>query len=106
MSPNVMINSWRPRDYAPRSSVARRHGVQPNLVFRWRRELLDEERSAALPRQSQFVPLALPGPASLTSVERAAAAVIEIELAGGHRLRADASIDVAVLRAIEALVRR
>ena len=35
----------------------------------------------------------------VTSVERAAAAVIEIELAGGHRLRADASIDVAVLRA-------
>jgi hypothetical protein len=37
--------------------------------------------------------------ASLTSVERTATAVIEIELAGGHRLRADASIDVAVLRA-------
>jgi hypothetical protein len=40
-------------------------------------------------------------------MKRAAAAVIEIELAGGHRLRADASIDIAVLRSlIEALVGR
>jgi hypothetical protein len=33
--------------------------------------------------------------------------VLEIELAGGHRLRADASVDVTVLRGvIEALVGR
>jgi hypothetical protein len=33
--------------------------------------------------------------------------VIELELAGGHRLRADASIDIAVLRGvIEVLVGR
>jgi hypothetical protein len=32
--------------------------------------------------------------------EHAAPGVIEIELAGGHRLRADASIDVVVLRSL------
>jgi transposase len=89
------------------SAVARRHGVQSSLLFRWRRELLDEERSAALPPQPPFMPLALPGPANMGPSERAAAAVIEIELVGGHRLRADASIDIAVLRSlIEALVGR
>jgi hypothetical protein len=40
-------------------------------------------------------------------VERAAASVIEIVLAGGHRVRADASVDAALVRSvIEALVGR
>ncbi len=43
----------------------------------------------------------------MASETRAAASVIEIELAGGHRLRADASVDAALLRSvIEALVGR
>ena len=89
------------------SGIARRHGVQPSLLFRWRSELLDEERAAAAPRQPPFVPLALPGPVGVAPVERPAGGIIEIELAGGHRLRADASIDVRVLRSlIEALVGR
>ncbi len=86
------------------SAVARRHGVQPSLLFRWRRDALDEQRAAALPPQPAFVPLSLPNPASC---DRTPTGVIEIELAGGHRLRADASVDVAVLRSvIEALVAR
>ena len=89
------------------SAVARRHGLRPSLLFRWRRDSWDEERAAALPAQPAFVPLALPAPAGPSPCERTAAGVIEIELAGGHRLRADASVDVAVLRGvIEALVGR
>ncbi len=89
------------------SAVARRHGLRPSLLFRWRREILDEERAAANPAQPGFVPLSLPGPVTTTSCERMSVGVIEIELAGGHRLRADASIDIAVLRSvIEALVSR
>ena len=42
------------------------------------------------PTQPRFVPLLLPGPADMAPEARAAASVIEIELAGGHRLRADA----------------
>jgi transposase len=87
------------------SAVARRHGVQPSLLFRWRSDLLDGERAAAATAQPPFVPLALPDPVSMARLDRTAGGVIEIELAGGHRLRADASIDVAVLRSlIEALV--
>lgn len=89
------------------SAVARRHGLTPNLLFRWRREALDAERTAALPPQPAFVPLCLPGSVSTDACKPAQAGLIEIELATGHRLRADASIDIAVLRTlIEALVGR
>lgn len=89
------------------SEVARRHGVYPSLLFRWRRDLLEEDRAARQPRQPAFVPLLLPGPANAVAGERATAAAIEIEIAGGHRLRADASVDAALLRSvIEALVGR
>ena len=89
------------------SAVARRHGVPPSLLFRWRREALDAERAATLPPQPAFVPLCLPRPDSTNSCERTQPRIIEIELATGHRLRADASVDIGVLRTlIEALVGR
>jgi len=89
------------------SAVARRHGLHPSLLFRWRRDALDEERAAARAPQPAFVPLLLPGPANMAPAERVAASAIEIELAGGHRVRADASVDAALLRSvIEALVGR
>jgi len=89
------------------SAVARRHGLTPNLLFRWRREALDAERTAALPAQPAFVPLCLPGPVSTDSCGRPQSGIIEIELATGHRLRADASVAIGVLRTlIEALVGR
>ena len=89
------------------SAVARRHGIASSLLFRWRREVLDAERAAALPPQPSFVPLCLPEPVSTESCERMQPGTIEIVLAAGHRLRADASVDIGVLRAlIEALVGR
>ncbi len=89
------------------SAVARRRGVAPSLLFRWRREAVDAERAAALPPRPAFIPLCLPGPVSTGSCERTQSGIIEIELATGHRLRADASVDIGVLRTlIEALVGR
>lgn len=89
------------------SAVARRHGIASSLLFRWRREAVDEERAAALPPQPAFVPLCLPGPIGADSCERAQSGMIEIELATGHHLRADASVDIGVLRTlIEAPVGR
>jgi transposase len=89
------------------SAVARRHGLAPGLVFRWRREALDAERATGLPAQPAFVPLCLPEPVGTVSSERQQPGIIEIELASGHRLRADASIDIEMLRTlIEALVGR
>jgi transposase len=89
------------------SAVARRHGLGPSLLFRWRREALDADRAAALPPQPPFVPLCLPRPVAADSFERTQPGIIEIELAAGHRLRADASIDLGILRTlIEVLVGR
>jgi transposase len=89
------------------SAVARRHGIAPSLLFRWRREAVDAERAAALPPQPAFVPLCLPGPVSTDSCECTQPGTIEVELATGHRLRADASVDIGMLRTlIEALVGR
>ncbi|MFC5556024.1 IS66-like element accessory protein TnpA [Methylobacterium iners] len=85
------------------SAVARRHGLTPSLVFPWRREFWDEERAAAGPGEPAFVPLALPaptGPAGETRFPFVGSGVIEIELAGGHRVRADATIDPALLRGL------
>jgi transposase len=86
------------------SAVARRHGLHPSLLFRWRRDACE---AAVIEKGPAFTPLALPGPACPPAQERAAAGLIEIELAGGHRVRAGAGVDGAVLRGvIEALVQR
>lgn len=88
------------------SAVARRHGLHPSLLFRWRRDALEEERVATLVPQPAFIPLALPAPCGAPPGERTAG-VIELDLAGGHRLRAEGSVDAAMLRSvIEALVGR
>src|SRR4051812_2293854 len=41
----------------PVSAVARKHGLAPSLLFRWRRELKGKETGAA--RESGFAPVAL-----------------------------------------------
>ena len=85
------------------SAVARRHGLHPSLLFRWRRDACE---AAGMEKEPAFIPLALPGPACPPAQERAAG-LIEIELAGGHRVRAGAGVDGTVLRGvIEALVQR
>ena len=87
------------------SAVARQHGLTPSLLFRWRREVWDEERAVPLPVQPAFVPLALPAPPVLAPCDTVLQdAAIEIELAGGHRLRAQAGVDPALLRDVIAVL--
>lgn len=90
------------------SAVARRHGLHSSLLFRWRRAAL-AERQALQPAPGAsappaFVPLALPAPAANeTEAEtkaRTGSGVIEIELAGGHRLRVEAGADVTLLQGV------
>lgn len=65
------------------------------------------ESRSVLPPQPAFVPLVLPSLVNTNLRECMLVGVIEIELAGGHRLRAEALTDVAVLRSlIEGLVGR
>src|SRR5215207_11493408 len=79
------------------SSVARRHGITPSLLFRWRRELLQQERSATPPPEPAFVPLALPSPVEMLRPEEGG--VVEVELAGA-RVRIAGPVDWATIATV------
>jgi transposase len=98
------------------SAVARRHGIKPSLLFRWRRLARDGDDRRSTPA---FIPvtLALPAPevptleaaakvdASPTSSPPAASPEpdterIEIALGNGRVVRVGAGIDVDSLRRI------
>ncbi len=88
------------------SAVARRHGLHTSLLFRWRRDARDEEHAQTRSPGPTFVPLALPGPA-VVPVSEPVCGAIEIEVAGGHRVRVERGADPALLRSvIAALVGR
>src|SRR3954453_21650843 len=82
------------------SAVARRHGIAPSLLFRWRRELRPPGQSTEPPPAPAFVPLALPSPAEPPHSPPASGGVVEVEWAGG-RVRIAGPVDrdtiVAVL---------
>src|SRR3954463_8496797 len=74
------------------SAVARRHGITPSLLFRWRRELQQQERSAERPPAPAFVPLALPSPVETPPSPHESGGVVEVEWAGG-RVRIAGPVD-------------
>jgi len=87
------------------SSVARKHGVAPSLVFRWRRAAGMAGKSERKPAPA-FAPVMLPAPspAALAASPEADRGMIEIELAGGRRLRVSGPIDVGMLKQVIAAV--
>jgi transposase len=107
------------------SALARRHGIKPSLLFRWRRLARDANSFQAAPT---FMPvtLALPAadveaspanseldtggrrsPPSAGAARHHADSRIEIELGNGRLVRVNADVDVTVLRRIlDALERR
>jgi transposase len=101
------------------SVVARRHDVNANQVFRWRRELAAGDRAALPAPACEFVPIGVfaevdgkvpavadhddrrPGAPTMPTVR---SSLIEIDLASGTRLRVDASVDERALgRVLRAL---
>ena len=81
------------------SAVARRHGITPSLLFRWRRELRQQAPSAEPPPAPAFVPLALPSPAEPPHSPPASGGVVEVEWAGG-RVRIAGPVDLATIVAV------
>jgi Transposase and inactivated derivatives len=85
------------------SAVARRHGIQPSLLFRWREQFADALESNAQPPRSpngpgpSFVPVALP---AATATPEQPACTVEIVLRNGRRVRVRATIDTAALKRI------
>jgi len=110
---------------ASMSAVARRHGLLPAQVYKWRR--LAELGVIGVPGASElpsFVAVeiaqevrSLPAPVSAEKPRAGAraprrrrrkkAGLIEIELAGGRRVRVDRDVDAAALeRVLDVLARR
>src|SRR3954454_3783572 len=85
------------------SSVARRHGITPSLLFRWRRELRQQAPSAEPPPAPAFVPLALPSPAEPPHSPPASGGVVEFEWAGG-RVRIAGPVDRDTIVAVLGIV--
>jgi len=78
------------------SFVARRHGLHPNQVFTWRRELRERAAPAAA---VSFAAVRLVEPSRPSG-----SGIIEIELAGGDRLRVDGVVDAEALRRVIAVL--
>jgi transposase len=94
-------------DGASVAEVARRHGLNANLLFTWRRQLAaaapePEERATILPVTVTFLPL--PPVAATPAV---ASGRMEITLAGGEKIVVGADVEAAALaRVVKALTRR
>jgi transposase len=87
------------------SLVARRHDINANLLFTWRRQMRDP--TPARP-PLELVPIeivtARPAPPA-AAVEAAPGGMIEIILAGGVRVRVGAGVSVAALKGALAAVK-
>ena len=83
------------------SAIARRHGITPNLLFRWRKAAQAEAKPVA----PVFLPVSLTAPAKScdrTTGDAPAAADnrIEIELLNGRRVRVGPGADMGALKRI------
>jgi transposase len=106
---SIVAEAERPN--ANISAVARRHGIKPSLLFRWRRLAREAQACPAAPA---FVPVTLALPPACTET----AAVrpdtertpfddrIEIELGNGRFVRVGAGLDANILKRIVDLLDR
>jgi transposase len=91
------------------AEIARRHGVNANLLFSWRRQheqgVLTERTRP--PRAARMLPVRLAAPSTLPSPTAAAPPAIEIELPCGARVRLIGDVTAERLTAVlRALARR
>ncbi len=93
---------------APVSVVARRHGVAVSLVFRWRRQAgVSGKRAIVKKSGAVLVPVMLAAPEAppeIPKVQASDSGLIEIELAGGRRLRLSGPVDVQALKRVIAVL--
>lgn len=89
------------------SAAARRAGVAASLVFRWRKQLDGSVKKTAGKPASAFVPVLLPAPPAAAAAAEGRATdrgLIEIELAGGRRIRVSGAVETEALRRVLAAV--
>ncbi len=84
------------------SMVARRHDINANLVFSWRK-LYQEGRLGTKAGEQSFISVGLVGGLASLSTPISAprsAGMVELELPGGIRLRVDSKIEESALRRV------
>ncbi len=83
------------------SVVARRHDLNANLLFTWRRRYQQGTLTGAAEKPAALLPIRVTAaPVDQTVPKRAdAGAELELLLASGHRVRVCGAVDPAVLRA-------
>ncbi|WP_017980715.1 IS66-like element accessory protein TnpA [Sphingomonas melonis] len=81
-------------------SVARRHGVDASLLYRWRRVFLADRLAATPSSVEGFVPVQLALPAPERPPSTLPAGSIEVLTPGGHRVRIMPPMDRATLRLV------
>jgi transposase len=85
--------------------VARRHDVNPNLLYTWRRMAEGRPaRPAAV--GAQLVPVTIAEPALVAAPGRASGAAIEITLPGGVRVKVGEAVTPGRLAEVLAILRR
>jgi transposase len=98
------------------SVVARRHDVNANQVFKWRRDLATADRAALPVASCEFMPIGMfaevdgkvpataQGDDGRPDAPAARSGLMDIELRAGVRVRVDASVDERALgRVLRAL---
>ena len=90
------------------SAVARRHGVAPPLLYRWRKDALVAQGATVSPAPA-FLPVIIDRPAPASDVDArhhcamappSAASLIEIVLSRGRIVRVGSDVDTAALTRI------
>jgi transposase-like protein len=81
------------------SQVARRYGIYRRLLFRWREELRPKPEEASAPPVFAPVQIMDAAPPAVPSTPG-----IEIELAGGHRMRFERDADPETVRRLVTLL--
>jgi transposase len=90
------------------TSVARRHGANPSMVFGWRKRLLGEQRASEA-QAPAFMPVALAPPASPEPPPMASALqapTIDLAFACGAHLRVTGAVDPELVAGIVKALRR
>ena len=82
------------------AQVARRYAVNASLIFKWRRDpryAPDPSPAPGLSEGSRFLPVEIVADAKAPSATLVAENHIEIDLAGGHRMRISGGYDPEAL---------
>ena len=87
--------------YRNASAVARRHGIKPSLLFRWKKQFSGGKYGPA----ASFVPVTValsPPQTKSTGLSCHSESIIEIEVPSGRKLRVGSGIDIDLLKRIVA----